>query len=102
MCISASPNRDALFLCPDFIGGISIRKRNNRVVVHLNDTELSKLEQDTATAGIILDKRLRVFCIREADNIAVIGFVKADNARKPSHFRNLDQGVVIILTVVYV
>lgn len=47
MCISASPNRDALFLCPDFIGGISIRKRNNRVVVHLNDTELSKF------AGVI-------------------------------------------------
>jgi len=28
--------------------------------------------------------------------------VKADKARKPCHLRNLDQGVVIILTVVYV
>ena len=60
MCISASSNRDARFLCPDFIGGISIRKRNNRVVVHLNDTELSKLEQDTATAGICREKYIRL------------------------------------------
>lgn len=60
MCISASPNRDALFLCPDFIGGIPIRKRNNRVVVHLNDTELSKLEQDTATAGMCREKYIRL------------------------------------------
>jgi hypothetical protein len=42
-----------------------------------------------------------VFCIRKADNIAVLGFVKADKARKPCHLRNLDQGVVIILAVVY-
>lgn len=61
MCISASPNRDALFLCPDFIGGgIPIRKRNNRVVVHLNDAELSKLEQDTATAGMCREKYIRL------------------------------------------
>lgn len=60
MCISASPNRDALFLYPDFIGGISIRKRNNRVVVHLNDAELSKLEQDTATAGMCREKYIRL------------------------------------------
>lgn len=60
MCISASPNRDALFLCPDFIGGIPIRKRNNRVVVHLNDAELSKLERDTATAGICREKYIRL------------------------------------------
>ena len=60
MCISASPNRDALFLCPDFIGGIPIRKRNNRVVVHLNDAELSKLEQDTATTGICREKHIRL------------------------------------------
>lgn len=26
MCISASPNRDALFLCPDFIGGFLFSK----------------------------------------------------------------------------
>ena len=61
MCISASPNRDALFLCPDFIGGgIPIRKRNNRVVVHLNDAELSKLERDTAIAGICREKYIRL------------------------------------------
>lgn len=60
MCISASPNRDALFLCPDFIGGIPIRKRNNRVVVHLNDAELSKLEQDSATAGMCREKYIRL------------------------------------------
>jgi len=62
MCISASPNRDALFLCPDFIGGkkIPIRKRNNRVVVHLNDAELSKPEQDTATAGMCREKYIRL------------------------------------------
>ena len=29
-----------------------------------------------------------------ADNIAVLGFMKADNARKPCHHRNLEQGVV--------
>ena len=58
--ISASPNRDALFLCPDFIGRIPIRKRNNRVVVHLNDAELSKLEQDTATAGMCREKYIRL------------------------------------------
>lgn len=60
MCISASPNRDALFLCPDFIGGIPIRKRNNRVVVHPNDAELSKLEQDSATAGMCREKYIRL------------------------------------------
>lgn len=41
-------------------GGIPIRKRNNRVVVHLNDAELSKLEQDTATAGICREKYIRL------------------------------------------
>ena len=40
--------------------------------------------------------------IRKADNIAVFGFMKADKARKPCHLCNLDQGVVIILTAVYV
>lgn len=34
--------------------------------------------------------------------IAILGFVKADKTRKPCHLRNLDQGVVIILAVVYV
>ena len=58
--------------------------------------------QITQTRFVILDKRLRVFCIRKADNIAILGFVKADKARKPCHLRNLDQGVVIILAVVYV
>ena len=37
--------------------------------------------QITQTRFVILDKRLRVFCIRKADNIAVLGFMKADNAR---------------------
>lgn len=41
-------------------GGIPIRKRNNRVVVHLNDAELSKLEQDTATAGMCREKYIRL------------------------------------------
>ena len=50
--------------------------------------------QITQTRFVILDKRLRVFCIGEADNIAVLGFVKADKTRKPCHLRNLDQGVV--------
>ena len=50
--------------------------------------------QITQTRFVVINKRLRVFCIGKADNIAVLGFVKADNARKPSHLRNLDQGVV--------
>ena len=58
--------------------------------------------QITQTRFVVVNKRLRVFCIRKADNIAVLGFMKADKARKPCHLRNLDQGVVIILTVVYV
>lgn len=41
-------------------GGIPIRKRNNRVVVHLNDAELSKLERDTAIAGICREKYIRL------------------------------------------
>ena len=43
-----------------FYRGIPIRKRNNRVVVHLNDAELSKLEQDTATAGMCREKYIRL------------------------------------------
>ena len=54
------------------------------------------------TRLVVLDKCLCVFSIGKADNIAVLGFVKADKTRKPCHLRNLDQGVVIILTVVYV
>jgi hypothetical protein len=58
--------------------------------------------QITQTRFVVINKRLRVFCIRKADNIAVLGFMKADKARKPCHLCNLDQGVVIILTAVYV
>ena len=58
--------------------------------------------QITQTRFVVINKRLRVFCIGKADNIAVLGFMKADKARKPCHLRNLDQGVVIILAVVYV
>lgn len=43
-----------------FYRGIPILKRNNRVVVHLNDAELSKLEQDTATAGMCREKYIRL------------------------------------------
>ena len=58
--------------------------------------------QITQTRFVVVNKRLRVFCIREADDIAILGFVKTDKVRQPCHLRNLDQGVVIILAVVYV
>ena len=58
--------------------------------------------QITQTRFVVVNKRLRVFCIGKADNIAVLGFMTADKTRKPCHLRNLDQGMVIILTVVYV
>lgn len=41
-------------------GGISIRKRGNRIVVHLNDIELSKLEADVRLAGICREKYIRL------------------------------------------
>ena len=53
--------RDALFLCSNLIqGGIFIRKRCNRIVVHLNDAELSKLETDVRLAGICREKYIRL------------------------------------------
>lgn len=48
---------------------------------------------------VVLDKRLCAFSIGEADNIAVLGFVKADYARQSGHSRTLQQGVIIILVV---
>ena len=53
------------------------------------------------TRLVILDKRLCVFSIGKADNIAVLGFVKADYARQSGHSRTLQQGVIIILVVAY-
>lgn len=40
--------------------GNNIRKRNNRVLVHLNDTELLKLKQDAKVAGICREKYIRL------------------------------------------
>ena len=37
--------------------------------------------QITQTRFVVVNNRLRVFCIRKADNIAVFGFMKADKAR---------------------
>ena len=51
--------RDAPFLCL-FGGGYFIRKRDNRVVVHLNDAELLQLEQNAKLAGLCREKYIRL------------------------------------------
>lgn len=48
-----------LFLCL-FGGGYFIRKRNNRVVVHLNDAELMQFEQNAKLAGLCREKYIRL------------------------------------------
>ena len=37
--------------------------------------------QITQTRFVVVNKRLRVFCIGKADHIAILRFVKTDNAR---------------------
>ena len=66
-----------------------------RTVLMLPDIVFQILQ----TRLVVLDKRLRVFSNGKADNIAVLGFVKADYARQSDHSRTLQQDVRIILVV---
>ena len=95
-----------LYLENHSIGELFSRYKKRRIVARLRVSGSLVLPnivfQITQTRFVVVNKRLRVFCIREADNIAFLGFVKTDKARQPCHLRNLDQGVVIILAVVYV
>ena len=46
---------------------------------------------------IIVDEGFGVFAIRESYQLAVTGFVKADDSGKPGHLGHFQQSVVIIL-----
>ena len=55
--------------------------------------------QITQTRFVVVNKRLRVFCIRKADNIAVFGFMKADKARITATAVTAGKAVTAVLEI---
>ena len=55
--------------------------------------------QITQTRFVVVNKRLRVFCIRKADNIAVFGFMKADKARISATAVTAGKAVTAVLEI---